>query len=243
MGYRQSDPVMTESLNDQLLARVLPEFAHTLAHRHAVDEVLERLAGHIADLLCATTTGTWLSDPQGRPRPVRSGHDVVREGPGPEAFGTGLEVRVSDLGSDPDRWPRWQQEARRQGVRSALGLPLLVRDQPVGAVEVCCTGPREWQDAEVAVARVLTDLAAGYVAHATELAQSRRTAEQLREALSSRIVIEQAKGVLANDLGCTVDQAFVVLREHARRNSAALRSVAHAVVHLGLRPSRKPSER
>lgn len=236
---------MTESLNDQLLARVLPDFAHTLAHRYAVDEVVERLARHLADLLCATTTGMWLSDAEGHPRPVGAGHDAPRqgEGPGLEAFETGLEVRVSDLASEPDRWPPRQQEARRHGFRAALGLPLLVRDQPVGAVEVCCAGPREWHDAEVAVARVLTDLAAGYVAHAAELAQSRRTAEQLREALSSRIVIEQAKGVLANDLGCTVDQAFVVLREHARRNSAALRSVAHAVVHLGLRPSRKPSER
>jgi AmiR/NasT family two-component response regulator len=92
----------------------------------------------------------------------------------------------------------------------------------------------------VRAARVLGDMAASYVANASDLEQSRRTTEQLREALESRIIIEQAKGMLASEYRISVDQAFVVLRDHSRRHGASLRGVAEAVVTLGLRPPRKP---
>ena len=72
--------------------------------------------------------------------------------------------------------------------------------------------------------------------HASELAQAQRINEQLQQALNSRIIIEQAKGVIAGERGIPVDAAFEVLRKHARRNSASLSLVAEAVVRLGLRP-------
>jgi AmiR/NasT family two-component response regulator len=79
-------------------------------------------------------------------------------------------------------------------------------------------------------------MAISYLVHAQELDRQRAINEQLREALDSRIVIEQAKGVLATERHIPVDEAFEVLRRHARSHSATLRSVAEAVVRLGLRP-------
>jgi AmiR/NasT family two-component response regulator len=87
------------------------------------------------------------------------------------------------------------------------------------------------------VAQTLTDMAASYVANASELEQARRTAEQLSEALESRVLIEQAKGALAAEMHIGVNEAFGVLRAHSRRHDASLRAVAHAVVNLGLRPA------
>ncbi len=244
---------MTQFLNDQLLTRVVPEFAHTLADGHAVNEVLSRLAGHVVEIFDADGAGVALVDQQGALRPVTGVNELsawleatqegLQEGPCVDAFHNGCVVCVPDLDREPDAWPRWRIEARQRDVRAVLGLPLRVRAEALGAVDVYSTRPREWDEAEVTAAQVLTVMAASYVVNASALADSRRTSEQLREALASRVVIEQAKGVLANHLGCTVDQAFHVLREHAPRNSANLRTVAHAVVHLGLRPSRKPGER
>jgi GAF domain-containing protein len=237
--------------DSQALTRVLAEFARTLASRYEVSDVLHSLAEHIVEILDAAGTGVSLVDAEGRLRTVtgvnelssrlEASEEELQEGPCVDAFREGRVLRVPDL-SQSGSWPRWQGAAREQGIRAVLAVPLHVCEQPVGAVNVYSAEPREWPDEEVSAARVLADMAASYVVNASELAESRRTTEQLREALESRIVIEQAKGILANELGCTVDQAFVVLRNHARRNSAGLRSVAHAVVHLGLRPSRRGAE-
>ena len=239
---------MTDRIDDDLLIRTLSEFARTLADRLEVGEVLDRLAQHLVTVVGGVGTGTSLVDQDGRPHAVTGSDELAsglvateeqhQEGPGVEAFRQATVVSVADLSVAAERWPRWSREAQQRGVEAVLGLPLRVREQALGAISIYSKQPRRWQGSEVRVAQVLADLTAGYLATAADLDHSRRTAEQLQEALESRVVIEQAKGILANELGCTVDQAFEVLRDHARRNSVALRSVAHAVVHLGLRPPR-----
>ena len=100
-----------------------------------------------------------------------------------------------------------------------------------------CTAPvRDWTADDLDAARILADMATSYVINASELDRQRRVNEQLKEALASRIVIEQAKGALAAERGISVDEAFEVLRRHARSHSMNLRKVADAVVTLGLRP-------
>lgn len=248
-----TEAVMTPPANDRLMTEVLSEFAHTLANRYEVSEVLYSLAEHVVEILGAVGTGVTLTDGEGRLCPVtginelsiglETAEERFQEGPCVDAYLLGKVVRVSDLSKPPDLWPRWNKEARERDVHAVLGVPLRVRDESLGAMNIYSSEPREWTDTEVKVARILADMAASYVAHASALEESRRTTEQLREALESRIIIEQAKGVLANELRCTVDQAFDVLRAHARRNGASLRGVAHAVVHLGLRPPARKGER
>ena len=95
--------------------------------------------------------------------------------------------------------------------------------------------PRDWTPEDIAAASVLADMATSYIVHASELAKAQRINEQLQQALTSRIVIEQAKGIVAGERGLRVDDAFELLRKHSRRNNASLGSVADAVVRLGLR--------
>jgi len=132
-------------------------------------------------------------------------------------------------------WSRWAPEARALGVGAWLSVPSTNADV-TAVVSAYSTRPRHWEDAEAAAAQVLADLAAGWIGHAHELAQVRRTAAQLQEALDGRLVIEQAKGILAGELGCSLDHAFALIRRHARSNNVTVREVAHAVVDLGLRP-------
>jgi AmiR/NasT family two-component response regulator len=82
----------------------------------------------------------------------------------------------------------------------------------------------------------MANIASCYLVHASELGQERETSEQLRTALTSRIIIEQAKGVLAEARGITVDEAFAVLRKHSRDHNARIHDVAAAVVNLHMRP-------
>lgn len=209
--------------------------------------MLYRLAEHVVAILDVAGTGVSLVDEEGRLRPVtginqltallEATEEQFQEGPCVDAFRDGVVVAVADLDDKPESWPRWSAEAKARGVRAVLGVPLRVRDEALGAMNIYSTEPREWSDSDVRSAQVLSDMAASYVANASALDESRRTTEQLREALESRVIIEQAKGMLATELQISIDKAFVVLRDHARRNSASMRSVAHAVVNLGLRPA------
>jgi GAF domain-containing protein len=242
---------MAEHRDSELLMEALSEFAHTLANQFEVSEVLYQLAEHVVAILDVAGTGVSLVDEEDRLRPVTGINELTslleareeqfQEGPCVDAFRDRRIVAVPDLDDVDGSWPRWTVEARLRGVRAVLGVPLRVRDGALGAMNIYSTEPRAWSDSDVRAAQVLSDIAASYVVNASELEHSRRTTEQLREALESRIIIEQAKGMLATELGISIDKAFVVLRDHARRNSASMRSVAHAVVNLGLRPAGKPN--
>ncbi len=235
------------TFDDEVLIDVLSEFAQTLTGRFEVSEVLYRLAEHVITILDVRGAGVSVVDENGQLRPVtgineltltlESVEEQFQEGPCVDAFKQGDIIVVEEIERDIDRWPKWASEAMRRNVHAVLGIPLRVRDESIGAMNVYNSEPRKWREPDVRVARVLTDMAASYVANASELEQSRRTTEQLREALGSRIIIEQAKGVISVDQQCSVDDAFALLRDHSRRHNVSLRAVAEAVVQLGLRPS------
>jgi GAF domain-containing protein len=236
-----------EMFDQEMLTRVLSEFAHTLANRYEVSEVLHRLAEHVVEILDVAGTGVSVVDDEGHLRPVTVTNELTteleateeqfQEGPCVDAFREGEIVAVDNLDNFTERWPQWTAQARARGIHAVLGVPLRVREESLGAMNIYAEGRRVWTQHEIRVARVLSDMAASYLANASDLQQSRRTSEQLREALESRIIIEQAKGILAAEGDCSVDRAFEVLRAHARRHGASLRSVSHAVVNLGLRPA------
>jgi GAF domain-containing protein len=241
-----------DRLDEELLTRVLSEFAHTLANRSEVGEVLLRLAEHVTEILHVAGVGVSVVDLEGRLRRVTSINELTdnleaveeehQEGPCVDAFRRGEVVQVADL-AGLGRWPAWSTEAARLGVRAVAGIPLRTRDQSLGAMNLYSTEVRNWRQAEIRAARVLADMAASYVVNASDLAASQRTAEQLQRALETRIVVEQAKGILAGEQRISVDEAFSLLRDHSRRHGASLREVAKAVVDLGLRPSPRPSRR
>jgi len=105
----------------------------------------------------------------------------------------------------------------------------------VGALNLYSTQPRQWSDEDITVARVLADAATRYVVNASKLRQQEQLSEQLQQALGSRVVIEQAKGITASRHSVTIDAAYQLIRVHARSNNASLRTVAEAIVSVGLR--------
>lgn len=236
-----------QGFDEELLTTVLSEFAQTLTGRFEVSEVLYRLAEHVITILDVRGAGVSVVDEHGQLRPVtgineltltlESVEEQFQEGPCVDAFKQGDVIAVEEIERDLDRWPKWASEAMRHSVHAVLGIPLRVRDESIGAMNIYNSEPRKWREMDIRVARVLTDMAASYVANASELEESRRTTEQLREALESRIIIEQAKGVISVDQRCSVDDAFTLLRDHSRRHNVSLRAVAEAVVQLGLRPA------
>jgi GAF domain-containing protein len=165
--------------------------------------------------------------------------EQAQAGPCIDAFRSGRPVLVADLTELTEatrRWPQLREAALRRGIIAVAGIPLHLNGVGLGAVDLYDVRRHDWTPDEAGTAALIAALAAGYVANASHLDQARHTAQQLQEALDSRVVIEQAKGVLAGERGISVDEAFEVLRKHARSNGAPLRDVARAVVHLGLRP-------
>ena len=229
---------------EETLPRACSELARTMVRPGALHEVLQSLATQAVEMLGATAAAVLLAN-RGQLHPAAatdastSGPVVTElnlgDGPSLEAFRTAAVVLVRDL-ADDDRWARYARAAVSAAARSVLAVPLRAEERALGVLTVLSDEPRQWSIPEVAAAEVLAELASGYAAHESELGEVRRTVEQLQEALESRVDIEQAKGVLVGELGFTVDQAYLLLRNHARRNNVTLRSVAHAVVHLGLRP-------
>ena len=108
-------------------------------------------------------------------------------------------------------------------------------DEIIGALNLYSPEPREWSDQDIAVAGVLADVATSYVVNASKLRQQEQLSEQLQAALESRVVIEQAKGITAYKHAISVDQAYQLMRRHARGNNASLRVVAEAIVAVGLK--------
>jgi GAF domain-containing protein len=237
---------MADSIDDEFLTRTLTRFARSLVGRIDVPDLLGKVAYDLVRILHLGGAGIGLADADGvlgsviavdhRGRRLHVPNGTFHGGPCVDAFQRGEVVVVEDLGRVASTWPGWGHDAYRYGLRAVLSVPLQVQDSPLGVITMYTGVTREWSDDDQRVARLLADMTASYVADRREIASSRRMAEQLQVALDSRIVIEQAKGVLATHLGCSVDHAFSVLREHARRNRASLRTVAIAVVHEGFRP-------
>jgi GAF domain-containing protein len=230
---------------NEALFTSLRRYARTMAGSYDLTDVLHQLTAEVTEVLGVTGAGIVLAAEDERLRyATASSEDIAvlerqqendQLGPCAEAFERQMTVTVEDIRARSD-WPSYRKEAERLGFRSVAGLPLSLRAERLGALNLYDRGPRAWTDAELDPARLLADMAAGYMIHA-QLEDSRRTAVQLQQALDSRVVIEQAKGILSADLGISVDDAFDLLRRHARTNHATLRAVAVAVVEEGFRPA------
>jgi GAF domain-containing protein len=153
----------------------------------------------------------------------RSGH-----GPCLEAFRTGTMLRIDDT-ADDDRWPDFAASALAHGIRSTLSLPLQVEDEPIGALNLYSRSTGTFEDTEQ-VAVVFVTHAASILANAQAYWKGRALTEQLEEALLSRPVIEQAKGILMKEYGCDADQAFDILRQRSQKANRKLRDLAAEIV-------------
>ena len=151
------------------------------------------------------------------------------EGPCVDAYDDKQTVWADDLGRE-ERWPAFSPAAASRGLAAILASPIPYSDEAVGVVAVFASEPHPWTDAEREAIVAFTDLAAMLILNAMAARERGRTALELQGALDSRVVIEQAKGVLVGRHGLTPRQAFERLRGLARDQRRPLAEVAAAVV-------------
>jgi GAF domain-containing protein len=223
---------------------VTARFTRTLVNDYAIGDALHDLADDATAVLAVTGTGISLAHDgrlvfataaDKRITALERIQQETQQGACVDAYRSDEPVLIADLGCVSGRWPRLATGAADVGIVALAGIPMHLDGSRLGALGLYHDRPHDWT-ADVEAARLLAHMATAYVANAARLDQVRHTAEQLQEALDSRVITEQAKGILAGERNITVDEAFARLRSHARNNHVSLRAVADAVVNLRLRP-------
>ena len=228
-----------------LFIQTLSRFAVVLPANYDLEAALSELAESVTQVLGLSGSGVTMADDAGRlcfvtavnqsSGELERNQEQHQAGPCRDAYDTGEVVRVTDVRLESARWPEFAAAATSLNVAGAAGIPMRLADKIIGALNLYAPLPREWSDEAIAVAGVLADVATSYVVNASKLRQQQQLGEQLQHALESRIVIEQAKGITAQQNGVTIDQAYQLIRGHARSNNTSLRAVAEAIVAGGLR--------
>ena len=239
---------MTQAQDDRerRVGLAFVELADTLVDDYDVIDVLDRLVAHSVDLLAADAAGIMLVDPRGELRTVAYSSDEsgwaefmqlqTNEGPCVECVQTAEPVTVTDLDTAGARWPGFTAALRGRTtpdghrLRSVHALPLRLRGQAIGGMNLFHTRPGPLPPADLRLGQALADVATIGILQERAIRDGTVVIEQLQGALDSRIVIEQAKGVLAQSGNLTVDAAFERLRHHARGHNLKLRELAERVV-------------
>jgi GAF domain-containing protein len=227
--------------NPDTLLDSLERFAATLTGGYGIGDVLHNLTEEMSSALKLTGAGVTLVH-DGRQRFVTAAVDAIaglervqenwQEGPCVDAVASGSPVAVQDIaaGDAAEHWPDYVAATKTAGVHAVAGIPMLAEGEAIGAVNLYDSQPRHWSAEDLRVATIFATIATGYLTHASAAQQHQRTAEQLQQALDTRLVIEQAKGQLAATRGITADDAFQTLRRYARDHRARIHDVSRAVI-------------
>jgi GAF domain-containing protein len=230
---------------EQLLSRAFVGLADTLVDDYDVIELLDRLVGYSVELLAANATGILLVDSQRTLRVVASSRENAElmellqlqsdQGPCIECFRTGVPVSVPDLRDVSGRWPVFVAAVAERGAyRSVHALPLRLRGEAIGTMNLFHRQPGALPEADLVLGQALADVATIGILSERAIRRGEVVAEQLQTALNSRVIIEQAKGVLAQHGGLSMAAAFDRLRRYARTHNARLSEVARQVVETDL---------
>jgi GAF domain-containing protein len=225
---------------------VLENAVRALSRLLLAEETLEATHGRVASLACRTlppcdlASVTMISD--GRPStpvvtdPLAGDLDAVqyksRRGPCLEAYEVGRVVREK-ISENADRWPEFSAVAVKGGVQSVLAVPLVANSHPLGALNLYSKSAGGYDDTAEETAVLFSEQAAVACANAEVYWRTYTLTEHLREALESRDVIGQAKGILMARRNCTPDDAFEALRKASQHHNKKLRDIAEQVVYLG----------
>jgi GAF domain-containing protein len=229
------------------------ELADTLGEEPGSAGILPLLADRCVELVGVEAAGLLVADDDGGLRVAaatcESAHLLtVAErddedgggGPARDCHRTGTPVTAPDLARDGARWPAYAIRALHSGYTAAFALPLRRQEEVIGAVTLFRTTPGPLPADRTALAQTLADAATVGVLQRRARQRNELLAAQLQFALDSRIVVEQAKGVLAERWGIGVDEAFTVLRAHARTGRVRLAEVARGVLDGTVEPVRGP---
>ncbi|SFS08461.1 GAF domain-containing protein [Microbacterium sp. cf046] len=235
-------------MNDVTQRRLLQTFvtlADTLVDDYDVVDLLQLLVDTCRDVLDMTAAGILLADARGELELVASTSEASRlvemmqlsaeAGPCIESFRSGQRVSVRDIATADDEWRQFRESAIAQGFRAMDALPLRLRDSTIGTLNLLRDAPGAAPEDAVLAAQAFADVATIGILHERTLRESAVLSRQLQTALNSRIVIEQAKGVVSHTSGVSIDEAFTLMREHARSHNVGLSVVAARIVDRSLR--------
>ncbi len=230
----------TPAAREPALLDAFVALADTLVDDYDVIELLHRLVETCTQLLAAATAGILLSDGRGALQVMAHSTEAVRllellqlqthEGPCLDCVDTGRPVSAPDLTQTTDRWPQFAPRALQEGFRAVHALPMRLRTQTIGGLNLYSGQPGPLPPEDLRVVQALADVATISILHERAHRRSEILTEQLQTALNSRIIIEQAVGVLAERTGLDIPDAFTLLRDHARNNRALLSDIARGVV-------------
>jgi GAF domain-containing protein len=212
--------------------------------RQTLGETLDR----VATLACEAVPGAAVAGltllKNGRPTtsvftdPTSPEIDQVQyeadAGPCLDALKFGQVLRVDSTRED-DRWPEFRQAAQERGILSTLSMPLIVAGEPVGALNLYARTEAAFDDTQAGIAAAFATQAAVAVANAQAYWEAKDVGDQLHEAMKSRAVIEQAKGMLMAAQGCGPDEAFDLLVRASQRSNRKLRAIAEELVDQAVR--------
>ncbi|GAB2764235.1 GAF and ANTAR domain-containing protein [Salinifilum aidingensis] len=232
---------------EQRLAQTFVALSDTLVDDFDVLDFLTLLAERAAELLDVTAAGVILSDQSGGWHPTAATSEDVRliellatqtrEGPCQDSIQTSAPVSSSDLAAEDTRWPAFTEAAMAAGFRTAAALPMRLRREKVGALTLLNTEPVAVDEDSLQLGQALADQATVGILHHHTVHRRETLPEQLQATLHHRVVIEQAKGVLAEAGGLSPQQAFALLRDYARANNQHLTDLARSLAERTIRPT------
>jgi GAF domain-containing protein len=241
-GACQPRPESSTAAGDRegRVSRAFVSLADTLVEGYDVIDLLDRLVGHSVALLAADAAAIMLVDPSGRLQAVASSSQdadlmellqlQVEQGPCVECFHTGAPVSVADLSQATRRWPRFANAATHQQMYSSVhAVPLRLRGQAIGALNLFHREPGALPTADLQLAQAFADVATIGILSERAIHDTQVLNVQLQTALNSRVIIEQAKGVIAHQGQISMDAAFARLRRYARDNNERLVEVARKI--------------
>ncbi|HEX8860954.1 MAG TPA: GAF and ANTAR domain-containing protein [Actinomycetes bacterium] len=206
---------------------------------HDVVEFLARLCQRFVKVMEISAAGALLTDRQGRLQAVASTETAAAlqtlqvqrwQGPCVDAYRSGRRVAMPDLRRLRGRWPVFTPHALEAGVAAVYAFPMRLRTNRIGALNVFQATPGELDEAAVQAGQALTDVATIAILQSRAAQETTQLVGQLEHALKSRVVVEQAKGVLAERLGVDPDEAFTLLRRYGRVRGLHLTGLARQVV-------------
>jgi transcriptional regulator with GAF, ATPase, and Fis domain len=227
-------------MDGELLSETFVELTDTMVAGFDVIDFLHVLTDRSVQLLDVSAAGLLLADPRGELRVVAASSEAARllelfqlqndQGPCLECFRSGRPVQAADLAAEAVRWPRFAPAAREAGFGAVQALPMRLREQVIGALNLFRAEAGALAPADIRIGQALADVATISLLHERSMRHSDTLNEQLQTALNSRVVIEQAKGKLAERLGVDMDQAFNLLRDRARTGNRRLSDLARAFI-------------
>jgi GAF domain-containing protein len=225
---------------DQRITETLVELADTLVLGFDGIDFLHTLTERCVQLLGVDAAGILLVDQQGTLNLVAASTEQTRllelfqlqneEGPCLDCYHSGQSVACTDLAALPQRWPRFAAAAHDQGFAAVQAVPMRLREQTLGALNLFRCTPSAIPAEATTIARSFANMATISILQLRALRHSEVVTEQLQNALNSRIVIEQAKGILAERRHISIAEAFTLMRTYARDHNRLLSLVAQAII-------------